>query len=762
MQTKELRFALVCYGGVSLAVYMHGITKEVWKLVRASMRRRAPPDANLPPARDSEAVYQALLDSFPGFELRVICDIVAGASAGGINAVLLSRALVDGHDLDAIRSLWLDGADSDALLDPNAASRPLSKLWAVPLVWWARRRGLETEDKSEVRAHAEVKGKLSRLMRSRWFQPPFSGLAFSRLLADGFDAMAKGERSVSLVPHLHPFNLFVTVTDYRGAPQRLSLHSPLEVTEPEHRLVMGFNCPGEQTNRTLGDKASLIFAARATASFPGAFPPARATEIDALLAERNEQWLERDIFLGSILPNRTDPATVDLIDGAVLDNRPFGPALAALARRPATREVDRRFVYLDPKPCLHDCEGASDATPGFFATLARSLSDIPRQQPIRDNLSVIEAISARARRLRYIIVGMLPQVEAAIDDAIGIDQLLVSPNAQELGNWRSQMNSQAVRRAGFLYGAYGRLKLSMVVEALALRISEAGSQDVSRVRKSIWEHLRKLDIGDPDTVLGDAGAQSSHVLFLRRFDLDFRIRRLRFVIRRVNMAIAEADDKAATALSRVKGQLHTILAPHLICGRTCDLDDAIRSACAQAEHNPSVALAAIADVMALQLLDQRSDAELVRLLGDELPGQVRRDLLSAYLGFPFFDIATLPMVADGGLDELDEIKVDRISPEDAPALSHVGGRQLKGALFRKFGAFFSRSYREHDYLWGRLHGAERMIDLVLSSVPARSRPDDATLRRIRLNVFRAILSAERLHLRSIKDIISSLDAALES
>ena len=36
MRQKELRRALVCYGGVSLAVYMHGVTKEIWHLARAS------------------------------------------------------------------------------------------------------------------------------------------------------------------------------------------------------------------------------------------------------------------------------------------------------------------------------------------------------------------------------------------------------------------------------------------------------------------------------------------------------------------------------------------------------------------------------------------------------------------------------------------------------------------------------------------------------------------------------------------------------
>ena len=36
MREKELRIALVCFGGISLAIYMHGITKEILKLVRAS------------------------------------------------------------------------------------------------------------------------------------------------------------------------------------------------------------------------------------------------------------------------------------------------------------------------------------------------------------------------------------------------------------------------------------------------------------------------------------------------------------------------------------------------------------------------------------------------------------------------------------------------------------------------------------------------------------------------------------------------------
>lgn len=759
MQTKELRLALVCYGGVSLAVYMHGLTKEVWKLTRASMRRHSP-NAALPPARDSEIVYQALLDAVPGLDLRVICDIVAGASAGGINGVLLARALVEGHDLDAIRSLWLDGADSDTLLDPIAASRPLSKLWAIPLVWWVRRRGLAEEDKAEVAAHSEVKRKLSRFMRSRWFKPPFSGLAFSGLLADALEAMAQGERTPPLLPRLHPFDLFVTVTDYHGAPQRLAIHSPAEVTEPQHRLVIGFTCPGDGEARHLGETPELVFAARATASFPGAFPPARVGEIDALLRQRGQQWTGRDGFLARILPGRTNVEHVDLIDGAVLDNRPFGPALAALARRPAHREVDRRFVYLDPKPGMHDPGEGRDTAPGFFATILRSLADIPRQQPIRDSLSTIEAISVRARRLRHIVLGMIPQVDAAIDAAIGMRLLLFSPTTERLADWRSRMNSEAARAAGFAFGAYGRLKLAIVVDGLAVRVAAAGGADHAEVHRALWRHVVKAGLAAPEAAPGKAGATSPHVLFLRQFDLDFRIRRLRFLIRRVNMALAGADDDTATLLGEVKAGLHRILGPHVVRGQLHRLDPATRAACANAVADPAAAITAMATALDLRTLDGEADAALVELLGRRLPRRLRRDLLAAYLGFPFFDIAILPLIADGGMDELDEIKVDRVSPDDCTALAKVGGRQLKGALFRAFGAFFSRAYREHDYLWGRLHGAERMIDLVVSSLPERTRPTAETLAEIRREAFRAIVAAERPHLNNIDDVFAALDAAL--
>src|ERR1700691_5605125 len=74
LREKELRIALVCFGGVSLAVYMHGICKEILKLLRASSALHRITDRSLrakasffdqadsnDPEYDTEADYFELL-----------------------------------------------------------------------------------------------------------------------------------------------------------------------------------------------------------------------------------------------------------------------------------------------------------------------------------------------------------------------------------------------------------------------------------------------------------------------------------------------------------------------------------------------------------------------------------------------------------------------------------------------------------------------------------------------------------------------------
>ena len=160
MKEKELRFALVCFGGVSLAIYMHGICKEILKLVRASRAlhgisdrgERAKAsflDAADPENReyDTESIYFELLREIGRkVELRVVVDIIAGASAGGINGTMLARALSHDLPLGPQRNLWLDNADVSVLLSSQARAGAWSKWFLKPLIWGAAQGMLGIRD----------------------------------------------------------------------------------------------------------------------------------------------------------------------------------------------------------------------------------------------------------------------------------------------------------------------------------------------------------------------------------------------------------------------------------------------------------------------------------------------------------------------------------------------------------------------------------------------------------------------------------------
>jgi hypothetical protein len=133
-------------------------------------------------------------------------------------------------------------------------------------------------------------------------------------------------------------------------------------------------------------------------------------------------------------------------------------------------------------------------------------------------------------------------------------------------------------------------------------------------------------------------------------------------------------------------------------------------------------------------------------------------MLLTYLGFPFYDIATLPLLRGEGSQEFNEIKVDRISPDDATAIRKGGAEAtLKGIQFNSFGAFFSRAYRENDYLWGRLHAADRLIDIVASSLPAGARLPPGRIATLKRDAFRSILAEERGRLKAIPELFEALE-----
>jgi patatin-related protein len=123
----ELRLAVAFTGGVSLAVWMGGMAREMNLPLAASRIRRGESVADTSEqgskVRDR---YAALLEL-----LNVDCsmDVLSGTSAGGFNAVILGLANVQRFDLDGLRELWFDEGSLGNLLRDPADKQPASLLY---------------------------------------------------------------------------------------------------------------------------------------------------------------------------------------------------------------------------------------------------------------------------------------------------------------------------------------------------------------------------------------------------------------------------------------------------------------------------------------------------------------------------------------------------------------------------------------------------------------------------------------------------------
>ena len=178
------------------------------------------------------------------------------------------------------------------------------------------------------------------------------------------------------------------------------------------------------------------------------------------------------------------------------------------------------------------------------------------------------------------------------------------------------------------------------------------------------------------------------------------------------------------------------------------------------EDDPGLVLDAIGEGRALKDTDLAVDHLLADTMG-RLSSALKRRMLLSYLGFPFFDTVTLPLLRGEGLTEFDPVKVDRISPDDARSIREGGtAATLRGIEFYNFGAFFSRTYRENDYLWGRLHGAERMIDIIHSTLEERL--DRGTIRQFKRALFDAILDEEKPRLKADRGLVDRIRAEVDA
>src|SRR4051812_36201376 len=135
--TQEVRFAVVMYGGLSLAIYMNGVAQELLRLVRATApAERLSRKAGAEPCESTEAVYRTLgrmlrrgqdplVEVNPDGSIkepdgpiltRFIVDVISGTSAGGINGVFLAKALANRQGMEQLKQLWINVGDFAELL----------------------------------------------------------------------------------------------------------------------------------------------------------------------------------------------------------------------------------------------------------------------------------------------------------------------------------------------------------------------------------------------------------------------------------------------------------------------------------------------------------------------------------------------------------------------------------------------------------------------------------------------------------------------
>lgn len=350
MTDHEVRIALVLNGGVSLAVWMGGVTHEL------DLIRRASGPAGAPPAQPYDEVlaerWRELCHS--GDERRrVVVDVIAGTSAGGLNGSLLATAISNG-----------------STLDPDGEHGP-----------WLRQKWVGL-------GSLEV-GKLV----------PSAGVKPSSVLDGGYflkelDSLIKGVAEAGETGAQEAVTLFVTASGL-GVQQFEATDAAGQCfVVPDHRYLFRFT--SEQTatydglTRTfsvaerneLTNTKLLALAARASASFPAAFAPVRETP---KLADS---------------PPRLQPTTAApgawLVDGGVLDNAPFGPVLDVVARRPVAGRASRYVLYVVPSAGVgHASTEVGGTDPKWFKA-ALSAVQFPREVDFRSDVEQLERLLLEA------------------------------------------------------------------------------------------------------------------------------------------------------------------------------------------------------------------------------------------------------------------------------------------------------------------------------------------------------------------------------
>lgn len=721
----ELRLGLVCYGGVSLAIYMHGMTKELHKLVVASRAYDADPSANPFASDDSCRAYWDALDDLAkaGRPITVSIDVVAGTSAGGINGICLAKVLARNGSQDALKALWIKEGDFKTLL-------------ASPLKVGGWR----------VRAALAVLRLLPRLRKAG--VAPLKGALMSRLLHGAIEDMDApvSPGTPTLVRRGGSLDLYVTTTDLYGATVHVATGAGgVAQRETDHAQVVHFHA--DDLASDFGETAPLAFAARATSCFPGAFPPVSRQSFAKEVGERLDLVAIADRFRNRY-GRRPDGSYASddawFADGGILDNAPFDLVVRAIGQKSAETEVLRRLVYIEPDP-----GGSLDPTevsappkpePGYADGVRRGALTVRSTHSFLRELTTLRDLNLRIASIATIATSQREQVFRRVREmwretrgAIGgmeTTEVWDIDNGEHVERLADRVYDGAEEFLGAGYQAYQRLKVDAATRLFADELArcfayppDSNRASFVRAALSAWTTMRigegPLDKDKVDAVLGPV-------------DLPYRERRLMFILAGINELYTPRDEgpppppradldrlkaEAWALLDEVRGAARQAVKVAEQAGALDFLDIQEEAAFekpavfAQKENDRLYALYAAYRVdLAARLEDSKARMwAAFKTYTGEWDLDHRKSLLSRFLGFPLWDGLIFPTIALSDLPQFTPIDVAQFSPRAALALRTDGSTRLKGVTLHHFGAFAKEQWRENDYLWGRLDAAELVL-----------------------------------------------------
>lgn len=546
--TQEVRFAIVMYGGVSLAIYINGIAQELLRLVRSTAKNGSVDLSG------TERIYRKVsylladekmsevdLDKASAATAivpptRFVVDILSGTSAGGINGIFLAKALANGQDMEELKQLWVTEGDIETLInDKRSIEKPLS-LQNPPT---------------------------SLLNSQRMYLKLLSAF-------EGMDEAVPQRKETDESPYVDELDLFVTSTDLQGVVLPIRLSDDF-VFERRHRNVLHFvysqpNMSGERTRNDFfaAYNPFLAYAARCTSSFPFAFEPMCLADTDAILKRMNKYKTNANCASGSSLWQRfyrdyLDPRGVSTVpfpkrafgDGGYLDNKPFSYATETLMNRNADVPVDRKLIYIEPSPEHPEDEVEQEQKPDAIQNVMSALLTLPRYETIREDLERVKERNRLIDRVNAIISGV------DRDEAIVKSEMRRETPADEYDAWKrfgtlaplpsgrawaedclydEQTGAfdlaDMIKRKGRAYAAYHRLRISAVTDDVAKLISRVAGFDENSdyfiVIRSMVRAWRVMTYVEHRTTPEHAEMPTAN-RFLYEFDLSYPMRRINYL-----------------------------------------------------------------------------------------------------------------------------------------------------------------------------------------------------------------------------------------